>query len=50
MDYESGVYETIYGNAVEYEAGNDYGYDLDMGEEVPMEMIDFTLYIRSLED
>jgi len=44
-----GVYETIYGNAVEYEGG-DHGYDLDSAEDVPVEMIDFTKFIRKLED
>jgi len=46
---KSGVYETIYGNAVSYLQGDDRGYDLDMAEEIPEEMIDFDIYIRDLE-
>ena len=47
-EYKSGVYETIYGNACEYEGG-DMAYDLDMREDIPIEMIDFTKYIGEIE-
>ena len=45
---KSGVYETIYGNACEYEEGNDNAWDLDMREEIPVEMVDFSTFIREL--
>jgi hypothetical protein len=43
------VYETTYGNACEYESG-DFGYDIDMGEEIPVKMIDFDKFIRKIEE
>ena len=43
-----GIYETIYGNAVEY-IGGKAGYDLDSAENVPVEMIDFTKFIRKVD-
>ena len=46
---KSGIYETVYGNAVEYYEGDDFGYDLDMAEEVPVEMIDFSVFVRDLD-
>jgi hypothetical protein len=46
---KSGVYETIYGNACEYEDGDDTAYDLDMGEVIPVEMVDFTKFIRKAD-
>jgi hypothetical protein len=45
MEHKDGVYETIYGNACEYEGGNT-AYDLDMGETIPLELVDFSVYIR----
>jgi len=45
----SGVYETEYGNACEYTEGEDSAYDLDMAEEIPVELVDFTKYIRDLD-
>jgi hypothetical protein len=49
-DKKSGVYETVYGNAVTYLQGDDCGYDLDMAEIIPEEMICFDIYLRDLED
>ena len=46
MDHQSGIYETIYGNAARYEEGNDFAYDLDMAEEIPLEVVDFYRFIR----
>jgi len=46
---KSGVYETIYGNACEYEEGNETAFDLDMAEEIPLEMVDFSKFIRDFE-
>jgi len=40
-----GVYETTYGNACEY-SGGDTAYDLDMAQEIPVEMVDFSKFIR----
>lgn len=47
---KSGVYETEYGNAAEYYEGEDTAYDLDMGEEIPLEMVDFSRRIRDIEE
>lgn len=49
MRYPSGVYETEYGNAAVYEGGST-AYDLDMGESIPIEMVDFTKRIGEIED
>jgi len=49
MNHKSGTYETIYGNAVEYEEGDDFGFDIDMQTEVPIEMIDFNLILEQGE-
>jgi len=47
---KAGVYETIYGNAAEVEDENDdFAYDIDMGEEIPIEMVDETKFIRELD-
>ncbi len=43
----NGVYETIYGNACEY-TGENTAYDLDMAENIPLCMVDFTKYIREV--
>jgi hypothetical protein len=47
MAIREGVYETVYGNAWEYEGG-DTAYDIDMAEEIPVEMVDFTKFLRAL--
>lgn len=47
--YKSGVYETIYGNACEYYEGDEIANDLDMAEEIPLEAVDFTKWIRELD-
>jgi len=46
---KSGIYSTIYGNACRYRKGNKSAYDLDMGEQIPLEMIDFNEYIRPID-
>lgn len=44
-----GVYETIYGNAAEvYNSDDEQAYDLDMGEYIPIEMVDQDKFIRNL--
>ena len=45
---KKGVYESFYGNAVEYKGGKT-GKDLDMGERIPVDMIDFKKFIRPIE-
>ena len=35
-------YFTIYGNVCEYDEGDDTAYDVDMAEEIPVEMVDFS--------
>ena len=47
--HKSGVYATIYGNACAYESGEDVAYDLDMAEDIPLEAVDFSEYIRDLD-
>ena len=48
-DHKEGVYYTEYGNAAAY-YGNDEAYDLDMAENIPVEMVDFTKWIRGLDE
>lgn len=45
-EFNSGVYETIYGNACEYFERDDFAYDIDMAEDIPIEMVDFNKFIR----
>jgi hypothetical protein len=47
--YKTGVYETIYGNACEYYEGDDFANDLDMREEIPLEAVDFSRFIREVD-
>jgi len=47
-----GIYETEYGNAAEVdpdEYGPDHAFDLDMRELIPIEVVDLTKWIRSLD-
>jgi len=46
---KSGVYETIYGNACEYEKGEPTAYDLDMAEDIPVGLVDFSKFIREFD-
>jgi hypothetical protein len=49
--HKPGVYETDYGNACEYdpdEYGDNNAWDLDMGELIPIEMVDFSKFIREI--
>ena len=40
MKRKPGIYETEYGNAAEVENwDNSTAYDLDMGQEIPIEMV-----------
>jgi len=43
---KSGIYETVYGNACEYYEYEDMAYDIDMGENIPVELVDFSKFIR----
>lgn len=45
----SGIYETIYGNACRYDKEIEHAYDLDMGEEIPIEFVNFKEFIRDVE-
>jgi len=47
--FKSGVYETQYGNACEYTGGKK-AYDLDMGEDISVELVDFSKFIRNLDE
>lgn len=47
---KSGIYCTIYGNAAEYIDGENFAYDLDMAEEIPIEAVDFTQFIREFDE
>ena len=46
---KSGVYETIYGNACEYIKGDKEAYDLDSRENIPLDFVDFTIFIRDID-
>lgn len=46
---KSGIYETIYGNACEYTAGEGMAWDLDMREQIPLEMVDFDKFLRKFD-
>ena len=46
---KSGIYETIYGNACEYEEDSSTAYDLDMAETISVEIVDFTKFIREFD-
>lgn len=43
---KSGVYETEYGNACAYVDGDNIAHDMDMLEDIPVEMVDFSKFIR----
>jgi len=47
--HKSGVYETEYGNACNYYEGEETAYDMDMAEEIPIDLVDFTKFIREFE-
>lgn len=42
-----GIYESDYGNAVAWRGGK--AYDLDMGESIPKESVNFKKFIRKLD-
>lgn len=46
----SGIYETTYGNVCQYVEGDETAYDIDMGEEIPLDMVDFEKFIRDLDE
>ena len=49
---KAGYYDTIYGNGCEYdpeEYGEDFAYDLDMREIIPVEMVDFETRAEEIE-
>jgi hypothetical protein len=46
----SGIYETTYGNVCQYIEGDETAYDIDMGEEIPLDMVDFEKFIRDLDE
>ena len=43
---KTGIYETTYGNACEYLEGASTAYDIDAAEVIPVEMVDFSKFIR----
>ena len=49
METKHSVYETIYGNACEY-TGGDTAWDLDMRKEIPVEMVDFSKFLRQCNE
>lgn len=46
---KSGIYETSYGNACNYLEGNDFAYDIDAAEEIPLDMVDFDKFLREFD-
>ena len=47
MKHKSGMYETTYGNTCKYRAGAQTAFDIDMGERIPLDMVDFDKPIKS---
>ena len=45
----AGTYTTMYGNTCEYESG-ETAYDIDMAEEIPVEMVDFSSPVTEDEE
>lgn len=46
---KTGLYE-VFGNAVEYFEGEDFGYDLDSREDIPVELIETVgVYLRDVD-
>ena len=43
----TGIYETTYGNACEYLEGASTAYDIDMAEIIPVNMVNFSKFIRA---
>ena len=48
--YPSGVYETTYGNAAAYKTRRSTAWDLDMAERISLDSVDFTKFIRKLDE
>ena len=48
--HKTGVYETIYGNAASYISGRKVARDLDMGDIIPLEVVNFEAFIREYEE
>lgn len=46
MYKRSGIYETVYGNACMYDEKSDEAFDVDMGEPIPLEMVNFEKRLR----
>lgn len=47
---KSGLYE-VFGNAVEYFKGDEYGYDLDSRSDIPVELIEtIGVYLKDIDD
>lgn len=46
---KSGVYETYYGNACEYDAGQSQAFDIDAAELIPIELVEFSKFIRPFD-
>lgn len=46
---KSGVYETHYGNACEYDSGLSQAFDLDAAELIPLEVVNFAKFIRAFD-
>jgi hypothetical protein len=46
---KSGIYETIYGNACEYQEGDDTAYDIDAAQEISLELVDFDKFVREID-
>jgi len=47
---KTGIYETIYENACEYIEGNQFAFDLDMNERIPLYFVNFEKFIGEIED
>lgn len=47
---KSGVYTTEYGNAAAWKKGWEAAIDIDMGEVIPLSMVDFTKWVGDIKN
>lgn len=43
------MYKTLFGNACEYQEGDDQAWDVDAREWIPVELVEFSEPIREVE-
>ena len=50
MDQITGLYESMYGDVIEYYEGSSIGYNRTTKENIPKEFIDFKKFICELKE